>query len=41
MSTSAIKEDVKLYCQACTEFGLNSSDCTARLGTERASQTEL
>ncbi len=44
MSTSALMEDVNLFCQVCTEFWSNSSDCTARLGanmTEHASEKEM
>ncbi len=34
MFTSAIMEDVKLFCQVCMEFWSNSSDCIARLGAD-------
>ncbi len=32
MSTFAIMEDMKLFCQVCTEFWPNSNDYTDRLG---------
>ncbi len=35
---SSLLEDVKLFCQVCTEFWSNSSDCTAKLGANTAEQ---
>ncbi len=40
----AIVEDVRSFCQVCTEFWSNSADCTAKLGvntTEHMSEMEL
>ncbi len=44
ISTSAIMEDMKLFCQVWMEFWSNSNDSMANLGTdttEHASEMEL
>ncbi len=39
INMSAIVEDVKLFCQVCTEFWSNSSGCTGRLCTNMTKHT--